>query len=790
MTPTTRLSITAGVATLLAAVPLARAFDRPTWLGYAALAVVIVIGLGLAARAVRLPGWLVVVVQLLGLVFFQAIAFAGEDAWGHVIPSDDSFWTFGAQIESGFRDAQFLAPPVPDEAGMMLLAALGIALAAIVVDIVAATLQRAAVAGLPLLALYAIAVSISPGVSWLEFTFAAIGYLLLLAVEEHDRMSRWGRRTADEATAPGEFRTPRPVAAGRIGITALAIAIVLPLLIPGVSGNLLAQIGRGPDSGSGGTGHRGNRIDPFAGFIGSLTSDKVTTLLTIKSSVPDPYYLRTSVLDAYTSTGWIESDRARQGSSGPAGADPGLANLAKTPGATRTVAASIAIDAYAGDAIPVYYDTSSVRGLPGSLQSHQGLGELSSSTALHPGQHYTFQATDPRPSRALLEASAPLSHSDPMWRTWTQLPAVSPKVTQITRKVTDPAGTPYDKAVALYHYFRDTGGFTYELQAPAGSKDPLLNFLTKKTGFCEQYASAMAAMLRISGVPARVVLGYTDPASSRQPGGDRRVTNLDAHAWVEAYFAGVGWAPFDPTPLTDGRGQGTTYLADPNQPAPGPTSIAPSTSAPTGAPSTHPQGPVVPTGGGTGSGSSGGAGLVPLWLLGVIGGIVVLAVLGAAPGLVRRGSRRRRIALAGGADAVAAARAAWTEVVATALDCGVRLRSVDSPRAAAASLRAGGGGGIGRLDRPAAASVTLIALAEERARYSATPGVDGHLPTAVRAAITGLTARLSGRQRLRAAVLPPSMIRAAAYAVEEYRLALRRLAAAILHPRRWPTPGR
>ena len=73
------------------------------------------------------------------------------------------------------------------------------------------------------------------------------------------------------------------------------------------------------------------------------------------------------------------------------------------------------------------------------------------------------------------------------------------------------ATTAFDKADLLRNYFTDpVNGFTYSLTVPTGnSGDPLVDFLTIKQGFCEQYASAMAIMLRAVGVPARVAVGFT-----------------------------------------------------------------------------------------------------------------------------------------------------------------------------------------------------------------------------------------------------------------------------------------
>src|SRR6201999_680798 len=81
----------------------------------------------------------------------------------------------------------------------------------------------------------------------------------------------------------------------------------------------------------------------------------------------------------------------------------------------------------------------------------------------------------------------------------------------------------------------------------------LVNFLIyNKTGFCEQYSSAMGVMLRVLGIPTRVAIGFTDGYAAD---GHQTITTQDAHAWDEVYFPGYGWVTFDPTPLSDGRTQ-------------------------------------------------------------------------------------------------------------------------------------------------------------------------------------------------------------------------------------------
>ena len=113
------------------------------------------------------------------------------------------------------------------------------------------------------------------------------------------------------------------------------------------------------------------------------------------------------------------------------------------------------------------------------------------------------------------------------------------------------ARTPYGAVVAIETWLRSTGGFRYDEQPGDGGAGlpPLAYFVAEgKRGYCQHFAGAMALMLRLLGVPARVAAGFT---SGKREDGGWTVTDHNAHAWVEAWFPGYGWLPFDPTP---GRG--------------------------------------------------------------------------------------------------------------------------------------------------------------------------------------------------------------------------------------------
>jgi transglutaminase-like putative cysteine protease len=125
---------------------------------------------------------------------------------------------------------------------------------------------------------------------------------------------------------------------------------------------------------------------------------------------------------------------------------------------------------------------------------------------------------------------------EPMWR----------QASRLTAK----AHSPYEATITIERWLRSSGGFGYDEHPPAPvGEPPLVDFLVRsKLGYCQQFAGTMALMLRYLGIPARVAVGFT---SGSWKDGTWTVTDHDAHAWVEAWFAGHGWLAFDPTP---GRG--------------------------------------------------------------------------------------------------------------------------------------------------------------------------------------------------------------------------------------------
>ncbi len=123
---------------------------------------------------------------------------------------------------------------------------------------------------------------------------------------------------------------------------------------------------------------------------------------------------------------------------------------------------------------------------------------------------------------------------------------VTQRVRDLAENITINQSNNYDKAKAIETYLATNYPYTLKPGKPPLSKDFVDYFLFEgKKGYCTYYATAMTVLLRCIGIPARYVEGYILPPDNRN--GIFKVTNQQAHAWVEAYFEGFGWIPFEPT---------------------------------------------------------------------------------------------------------------------------------------------------------------------------------------------------------------------------------------------------
>jgi hypothetical protein len=360
---------------------------------------------------------------------------------------------------------------------------------------------------------------------------------------------------------------------------------------------------------------------------------------------------------------------------------------------------------------------------------------------------YAFEYVTPSPATDDLQQSPPLSTDDPTYVRNTVVPGNTPdEVFEHVDALLGDLDNDYDKVRAVLDYFKPANGFRYDIDTiDGGSGSAIVDFLENKAGFCQQYAGAMAWILRAGGVPARVAIGLT---RGTQRDGGWLVTTQNAHAWVEVYFSGHGWIPFDPTPSSGvsgsvffpwaadpsetGNSGGASEPGQQEEPGLGPgdenlpenylgdaAEIDDPAAAPT--PDESAFGPYL------------------MWT--GLSTAILLALF--IPAVWRLAQRRTRL---GGRGTAAAA---WDETLALAADYRIPLAESLTPRQTAAKL--------GEAAPTAHAAATALAHAVERHRYAA-PGAAAAapLPEAVKELRRELDRRAPASWRIRARLLPPS----------------------------------
>jgi transglutaminase-like putative cysteine protease len=732
------------VASALSVLPLHQVFTDWSWLPDVWVAMLLTIG---PAALLRMR-WAARSVQLLpGLAItacYLTVRFVPDHAWAGLLPLHGTWPDIGA-LTSAFGDTiRDSSAPLHSTAPVRMMLAAQLTLLAVVVDLLAVVARRPALAGVPFLLLFTIAGAVPRhAVAWVWFGFAAAGYLLLLGSDARDELSRWGRLMPRNVGA--SRAAVKALSARRIGAIAIALAVLVPLILPVRSSNVLADALHG---GTGGNGKGGVSLSPFASLKGELNRKDPETLFHVTTTGVgdrDPFYLRQVVLDHYDASGWRQSDpgRAERLDSTQFDTDP-----ASDRAAAVSYSATIQIDQLNDVDAPIFGAPTGMTGLSSrwgwSTQNGVITGGRTGS-----GDKYTEDVAEPDPTlNQLQNARAPADRRSLL--RWLEYPADLPTaVIELVKEQTAKATTPYGRARAIFDYFGGQNGFSYSLTTKAGdSGNDLQDFiLLNKTGFCQQYAAAMAIMLRMADVPARVVLGYTH--AKPDTNGNFAVTTNDAHAWVEAYFDEIGWVSFDPTPLV-----GTDALRSVALPwAPHNNSILPGTSASSSASSTG-AGPLprkeVTAGNNAGAGNSGSGSGLPLWAAVLLLGLaVIVLVIALTPAVVRTWRRRSRLrAAARGPDPL------WRELADTVVDLGYVWSPVRSPRQVVTWLKREG------LSKEADGSLQALAGAVEVARYAA-PGNQGGTATSMVADLKrvegDLRSRRSGWERARARLLPESL---------------------------------
>src|SRR5271154_5522269 len=314
MTANRRMTLTVAFAVALSSTVLYPLFMGSTWFYVGLGAILTVAASGALSRLRTLPVVVCLAISVAGVLLYLNLVFEVRHSWLLVIPTPGSLSRLWDLAGTGMTDASRYASPAP-----------------VLPDLIAVRLRSAALAGLPLLVLFTVPVTMNAqhegfGTA-VVFCLGTVGYLAMLSADGRERIRLWGRlvslwRSGSRYDAParpgadGTEREPGPdtralAAAGRrVGLASVILALCVPLIVPGLHPSKLFSSGPGI-GGTGGTGAGLSLPDTLSQTMRELQAKHPTTVLSYTTTAAkDPPYLQTYVYDDLTDSGWHNTDYA------------------------------------------------------------------------------------------------------------------------------------------------------------------------------------------------------------------------------------------------------------------------------------------------------------------------------------------------------------------------------------------------------------------------------------------------------------------------------------------------
>ena len=530
-------AVLAAAATCAVAAPLLTLFTPAAWVPPAALVVAVIALVGVLVRGWASRWWLVVGAQLVAAVVTLSVVHARDTLALGVVPTVETVRAFERLLTEAYATIMSFAAPAPTRPGVSAAVGLLMAVTALVVDALAVTARRPALAGIPLLAAYlASALNSGAGLPVGYFLAAATAWLALTAHQGSLSLRRWGDHVLGRSGGidHGEQAVPGFASQARLlGAIGLLTAVGVAQLAPHLPTTFLAG-GLGEAGGDGGGGQVS--LSSTVDVSRNLRSQSSEPVLTYTSSGASQVPLRVDILETYDQGSWY-------------------------PLATPTLPGQDGLsELTAGDDIP----RTSVRlqvddnrldppqmALPGEATSLD-LGtddwrvDANGTVRVgRPTDSYRVDYAQLRPRTDDFDSVLGDQFLGP--GTLEVDPLAEPELRRVLDEVVPAGASRLEKARAIQAYLRGPQ-FTYSTDlAPSDRPEPIGRFLETKQGYCVQFSTAMVMMARLEGIPARMAVGFLP---GQLVDGRWVVRANDAHAWPELHFPRLGWVRFEPTPGT------------------------------------------------------------------------------------------------------------------------------------------------------------------------------------------------------------------------------------------------
>jgi transglutaminase-like putative cysteine protease len=547
--------LTALVAIVLVAVAVGFAFGRvfvghgPTYRLLAVGVASAVVAWAFERRSLLLA---TVVSAALLMVAIGILLFPGT-TW-HGAPTLETLRQMGHAAAQVGEEARIQISPAPPNESLMLAAITAVWAAVFSCFALAFRAGSPLLALVPPVALIAFADSVLDGI--IKPVYGILFLIAALAVVFADSLRRihgwgpvWSPPGARNRLLPSAGRGARRVGAGVIVLAAIA-----PIVVPGFGSKAVIDLT---------SFNRDNRVhvSPLVNVAAILQNGPDVEVFDVQTD--HPAYWRMVGLDQIDPAGaWNETVEPgvpiepNQPLSGEHQVDPALSSV--TFNATFTARHDLGFTT-----LPIPYQPSTLLSADDPVTWFPQAQSMSVAEWPDEGATYSVESAYPTPTAEELRHThlgAPAAYPGE-----TDLPPdMPPQIEELAKRWTNDQTNAFDRVMAIQDNLRGSD-FRYDpdVTYPPGLGSLKDFLLTARVGFCEQFASAMAVMLRTLGIPARVATGFTTGELVDGAPNTYRIKTGNLHAWVEVAFQGYGWLPFEPTPGGMSNPAMTTYLFDP-----------------------------------------------------------------------------------------------------------------------------------------------------------------------------------------------------------------------------------
>ncbi len=503
----------------------ARVFSGWSFLGDMALIVVVGHGFSLLLRRSRVPWWTAEPLNLLVMLWLVTVLYYRSTlSW--LMPTADTWDLLTLEIRIVQNGFQSTVAPVLYGTGWAVLASFGLVMVVWLSDLFAFRAEARGESLVPGAVLFVFISALGNSRLRVELTMLLIGTAVVAAVALralHDPQRRVELR-ANERGA----RFAAPLALG----TALALALVAGFVGPRIPGADAEPLYETRGRGGGVT----QVLSPLVSIRSRLVNQSPSELFRVNANVSS--YWRIATLPNFDGETFGLKDGVLENADGRF--DDGAAGSVE-------ILQQYQILNLGGELAPAAADPVAFSGLDLRIERDTSI-LITDEADLTSGDVFTVLSASPRPDIGQLQRATASSPPDSIYL---ELPDSYPSLaSELALAVTAGATSPYEQALALQAWFTTSGEFRYSLEAQTGhGSDAIESFLRERVGYCEQFSATFASMARSLGIPSRVAVGFTPGELDDE--GWYVVRGLNAHAWPELWFDGIGWLYFEATP---GRG--------------------------------------------------------------------------------------------------------------------------------------------------------------------------------------------------------------------------------------------